>query len=259
MNELAAGRASILIGGLGHSTSRVTGLVRHQRVTAVRDCIEILKGIAPERPFYYKGERYTLSDYRPEWAVAPAPLIYAGATGPNMLRMAAAVADGTMMGDVPLARMAEVRGYIAEGLAAAGRDTADFSISNFFAWHIGTDRAAGLAEARRNLIWRGFLQDWHIETFLDPAECRMVQANRQAFLDAFLGNTDTIAGVPQHVVSALVDNLTFAGGPEDVASAVSKLRAYAAAGLDEVALKIHGEPEAALKIIGDRLLPALAC
>ncbi len=212
MNELAAGRASILIGGLGHSTSRVTGLVPHQRVTAVRDCIEILKGIAPERPFYYKGERYTLTDYQPEWAVAPAPLIYAGAAGPNMLRMA------------------EVRGYIAEGLAAAGRDTADFSISNFFAWHIGTDRAAGLAEARRNLIWRGFLQDWHIETFLDPAECRMVQANRQAFLDAFLGNTDTIAGVPQHVVSVLVDNLTFAGGPE-----------------------------AALKIIGDRLLPALAC
>jgi len=257
-NELSGGRAAILIGGLGHSTSRVTGLKPQRRLDSVRDCIAILKGISPDEPLYFEGERYSLNDYHADWAVAPPPRIYAGATGPNMLRMAAGVADGTMMGDVPLTRMAEVHGYINEGLHAAGRRRADFSINNFFAWHIKADRHASLAEARQALIWRGFLQDWHISTFLEPAECAVVQANRDAFLGAFLQQSDRIENVPESIVDALVSNLTFAGGLADIDAAIEKLRAYEAAGLDEVALKVHAEPAEAIRLIGERIAPAFA-
>ena len=48
LNELSNGRATILIGGLGHSVSRVTGLQPTRRVTAVRDTIRILKGLRPD-------------------------------------------------------------------------------------------------------------------------------------------------------------------------------------------------------------------
>ncbi len=255
-NELSNGRAALLIGGLGHSTSRVTGLQPEKRLDSVQDCIAILKGISADAPLNYSGKCYSLIDYCPEWAVAAPPLIYAGATGPNMLRMSAGVADGTMMGDVPLSRMDEVYGYINEGLQAAGRSPDAFRVSNFFAWHIKADRAASLAEARQGLIWRGFLQDWHISTFLEADECALVQANRDAFLGAFLQQSDRIENVPDSIVDALVSNLTLAGDESDIDAAICKLREYEAAGLDEVALKIHGNPLEAITLIGERVLPA---
>ena len=46
LNEMSGGRASITVGGLGHSVMRVTGLEPERRVTAVRECVEIIKAAA---------------------------------------------------------------------------------------------------------------------------------------------------------------------------------------------------------------------
>jgi alkanesulfonate monooxygenase SsuD/methylene tetrahydromethanopterin reductase-like flavin-dependent oxidoreductase (luciferase family) len=257
-NELSGGRANILIGGLGHSTARVTGLKPDRRLNAVRDCVSILKGMSPHAPLNYPGESYQLTDYCPEWATAAEPLVYVGATGPKMLRMSAAIADGVMMSDVPLARMSEVIDYIHKGLDDAGRARRDFRINNFFAWHIKENRAKSMAEARQGLVWRGLLQEWHISTFLDPEQCAVVEANRPAFLNAFLQKSDRIEGVPEDVVEALVQNLTFAGGEEEIEKAIAHLRLFELAGLDEVALKVHENPADAIRLIGEHVVPALS-
>ncbi len=257
-NEMSAGRANILIGGLGHSTARVTGLQPVRRLNAVRDCVSILKGISPDAPLNYSGESYQLTDYRPEWATDTPPRIYVGATGPKMLRMSASIADGVMMSDVPLARMAEVSGYIDQGFHDAGRQRRDFRINNFFAWHIKESREESLAEARQGLIWRGLLQEWHISTFLDEQECALVEASRPAFLNAFLQKSDRIEGVPDQIVDALVHNLTFAGDHAEIETAIAHLRAFELAGLDEVALKVHENPADAIRMIGEHVVPALS-
>jgi alkanesulfonate monooxygenase SsuD/methylene tetrahydromethanopterin reductase-like flavin-dependent oxidoreductase (luciferase family) len=257
-NELAGGRADILIGGLGHSTARVTGLKPDRRLASVRDCVSILKGISAERSVDYVGERYRLTDYCPEWATQPLPGIYVGATGPNMLRMSASIADGTMMSDVPLSRMDEVMAHINRGLEDGCRNRADFTVNNFFAWHIKKDRRASAAEARQGLVWRGLLQEWHIATFLSPDDCDLVAANRPAFLRAFLQGAETIEGVPDRIVDALVDNLTFAGDLAAIDGVIEQLAAFRDAGLDAVALKVHGEPADAIRTIGERLVPELA-
>lgn len=257
-NELCNGRASILIGGLGHSTTRVTGLQPVRRVDSVRDCVSILKGISPDSSLEYRGSIYSLTDYCPEWATAKSPQIYVGATGPNMLRMSAAIADGVMMSDVPLSRMSEVTNYIDQGLSDAGRNRQTFRVNNFFAWHIKEDRDESIAEARRGLVWRGLLQEWHISTFLDEKECQIVEKNRPAFLSAFLQRSDRIEGVPEAIVDALVENLTFAGDVSGIDKAIAHLEAYQEAGLDEVALKIHDNPADAIRMIGEALVPDLS-
>ncbi len=257
-NEVSQGRSAMLVGGLGHSTMRVTGLAPLRRVRAVRDCVSILTGISSAETLNYEGEVFQLTDYAPEWATGPRPLVYVGANGPQMLRMAASVADGIMMSDVPLARMAEVSGHIRNGLATKDRPRRDVRVSNFFAWHIKPNAAESLAEARQGLIWRGFLQDWHMAPFLSPEECQLVQQNRSSFLDTFLNKRDAIAGVPDAVVDKLVRNLTFAGDLDDVDLVIEHLQHFADAGLDEVALKVHGQPDQAIRIIGERLVPALA-
>lgn len=257
-NELSGGRAQILIGGLGRSVSRVTGLRPARRVDAVRDCVSILKGISASAPLQYHGELYTLTDYLPEWADDAMPRVYVGATGPRMLRMSAAIADGIMMADVPLLRVPEVRAQIDAGLADAARPAADLRVSNFFAWHLKEDRQQSMAEARRELAWRGLLQPWHTSTFLTESEARFVESKWPAFLQAFLARSANIEGVPDAIVDQLIDNLTFAGDLSNLERTVDRLRAFAAAGMDEIAFKVHDDPEEGIRLIGEHVLPALA-
>ncbi|MBL8223999.1 MAG: LLM class flavin-dependent oxidoreductase [Chromatiales bacterium] len=257
LNEQAGGRASVLVGGLGRSVARVTGLKPVRRVAAVRDCVRILTGVRPDRPLDYTGSEFSLTGYQPRWISEPRPFVGVGATGPRMLAMAGEFADGVMMSDVPLVRMPEVLGHIDAGLAAGGRGRHAFRVNNFFAWHIGTDREAALADARRELCWRGLLQPWHTAGFLGDEQAAWVEANWPLFLQAFLKRTDRIEGVPEPLVDSLVQNLTFAGGLDDIPRVAAELHAFAEAGLDQVALKVHGNPAEAIRLIGDRLLPAV--
>jgi 5,10-methylenetetrahydromethanopterin reductase len=257
LNELSAGRASVTIGGLGHSVARVTGLEPTRRVRAVHECVEILKAAATGNFINYAGEIYSLLNYQADWLESPAPMIYVGANGPMMLKMAGRVADGVMLSDVPLSRMGEVQAHMQKGLAAAGR-TDSLQVANFFAWHIKEDRAAAIAEARMEMIWRGLLQPWHTAPFLGEEDAAFVDSKRDAFLQAFLQRTPDIEGVPENIIDALVENLTFTGGPEDIPAVVARLQEFAAAGLDEVTLKIHGDAHEAIRLIGERLVPELA-
>jgi 5,10-methylenetetrahydromethanopterin reductase len=257
LNELSGGRASILIGGLGHSVASVTGLEPTRRVSAVRDTIRILKGLRPDQALQYRGELFSLFNHRAEWATQSPPRIYAGATFDQMLRMAASCADGTMLSDAPIGRMPEILRSVDAGLAASARHRSSFRMNNFMAWHIKQDRAASMAEARRELIWRGFLLPWFIETFLDRDAVNLVVERKQAFLQAFRARTDRIEGVPDAIIEALVNHLTLAGDTSDIESAADKLRALGAAGLDEVALRLHDDPEEGLRLIGEYLMPAL--
>ena len=165
LNEMSGGRAAVTIGGLGHSVMRVTGLTPDRRVRAVRECVEILKAAATGEFVDYEGEIYSLQNYQADWLSCKPPLIYVGANGPAMLKMAGRVADGVMLSDVPLSLMSETRSHMQAGLDAADRSD-DLRVANFFAWHIKEDRAEAMAEARMEMIWRGLLQPWHTEPFL---------------------------------------------------------------------------------------------
>jgi alkanesulfonate monooxygenase SsuD/methylene tetrahydromethanopterin reductase-like flavin-dependent oxidoreductase (luciferase family) len=258
LNELSGGRATILIGGLGHSVTRVTGLQPVRRVTAVRDCVRILKGLRAEATLDYEGPMFTLKNYRAEWATQPPPRIYAGATFEKMMQMAAAEADGTMLSDAPLARMKEVTAWMNAGLRAAGRTRDEFRLNNFMAWHVKRDRAAAIAEARRELVWRGLLMPWFTETFLDAKDARLVESMRPRFLQAFLSRSPAIDGVPEPLIEKLVEHMTLTGDLSDIGRIAEQLRQLQQAGLDEVALRLHDDPEEGLRLIGEHLLPALA-
>ncbi|MEE8307271.1 MAG: LLM class flavin-dependent oxidoreductase, partial [Gammaproteobacteria bacterium] len=219
-------------------------------------CVEIIKAAATGEFINYEGEIYSLQNYQADWLTCEAPLIYVGANGPSMLRMAGRVADGVMLSDVPLSRMGETREHMQAGMDAVGRSDA-LRVANFFAWHIKEDRAAAVAEARMEMIWRGLLQPWHTEPFLGKDDAAFVDSNRDAFLQAFLQRSPDIDGIPERIIESLVDNLTFTGSPEDISAVAARLREFGEAGLDEVTLKVHGDADEAIRLIGEQLIPAL--
>jgi alkanesulfonate monooxygenase SsuD/methylene tetrahydromethanopterin reductase-like flavin-dependent oxidoreductase (luciferase family) len=257
LNDMASGRASIVIGGMGESIMRATGLKPERRVRAVQECVEILTGASADTELNYAGELYSAFAYQPTWAEGPAPRVYVGATGPTMLKMAGRVADGVMMSDVPLVKMPEVLANLEAGRQQSTRGVSDYRVNNFFAWHIKKDREAAIAEARRELVWRGILKQWYTEPFLGAEDAQFVEQHWEAFLQAFLQRSSVIEGVPEHLIDALVKHLTFTGGIEDIDRVVAELSAFAAAGLDEITLKIHDDPYEAVHLIGKHLIPAL--
>jgi len=101
------------------------------------------------------------------------------------------------------------------------------------------------------------LDVWFLETFLDEEECRIVDENRGNVFTAYKQKTDVIEGVPDSIVDKLVDNLTMSGDHGDIDRHIDTLRRYRDMGLDEVAFKLHEDQAAAIRAIGERIVPAL--
>ena len=256
LNELSNGRAMIMVGG-GGAVLQAIGKQRERMIRSVRECLEILKQSSPDQTLNYDGELYKVWGYKPAWATDTPPLIYYGANHPQSRRVAAELADGLITSDfvVPL-----MRDFIAEThaeLHAAGRSTESFRFSNFWAWHIKADPEASIREARRELMLRGWLGEQYFAPFLEPDEVQFMRDHEQDFLNAFLRSTHVIENVPDDLVNKMIEGISFVGGLDRIDAAIDTLRAFAAAGLTEIALRVHDDPADAIRLIGERVAPAL--
>ena len=254
LNEFAEGRANIVIGGGGEALEALQ-IKPDKRVRAVRECINILKGAGADAPLTFDGGLFHVKGYHPHWAEAEAPRVYAGANMPQMLSMAARHADGIFLSDLtpPLVSQAvQTARSAADGSLEAG-----FRFNNFLAWHVYDEQDRGSAEARQWLALRGLFRRWVITTFLDDSDYDIVEANMQAFFQALGGQTDAIENVPDHIIEALIENLTINGGPKTIDRVAEKLDAFRQAGLTEIALRLYADPDQSIKLIGEKIIPAL--
>jgi 5,10-methylenetetrahydromethanopterin reductase len=256
LNELSNGRAMIMVGG-GGAVLQAIGKKRERMIRRVRECLEILKGASPDKMMNYSGEIYKVYGYKPEWYTDKPPLIYFGSNHPQSRKLSTELADGLITSDFVVPLMQDFIAKAHAELKEHGRSPADFRISNFWAWHIKIDPAASRAEARRELMLRGWLGEQYFAPFLDDDELKLMRDHEQDFLNAFLRSTDVIENVPPQLVDKMIDNISFVGGLDKIDAAIETLQQFAAAGLTEIALRVHDDPAAAIKLIGERVWPAL--
>lgn len=187
-----------------------------------------------------------------------------------MLRMAAGAGDGIMMSDVPPGPAAAVIATLDAALAAAHKSRPrggvgatrpvapdNFWTSVFTAWHVYYDETEARREAKRWLLLRGIFRPWLLAGFLEPADVELVMRSRPAFAKAFAAGSHVVEGVPDRVLDALVDNVTLCATPQQLDRIVAKVRALGAAGLGGIALRLYAKPAESLRLIGERLIPAL--
>jgi 5,10-methylenetetrahydromethanopterin reductase len=256
LNEVAGGRARIVVGA-GGGTATAMGIRPTRVVRAVRECVEILKSAARGKPVRYQGEMFKVGWYDPAWVQSAPPRIYVGANGPQMLRAAARYADGIMMSDFVVPHVRRARAIIDEGLRESGRDPAGFSVSNFWAWHVKESADEAAREARRWLTVRGTLYPPYIDEVLDPDEAAIVNRNINAFIRAYNRKSDVIEGVPPGIVQKLVERCTSAAPLAALDREIERLREFGRAGLTEIALRIYENPDETIRILGERVVPAL--
>lgn len=256
LNEMSGGRAHIVVGG-GGGTMTAMDLKPERRVRAVREALEILTLARRGETLNYEGELFRVRRYTPSWARSAPPVVYAGANRLKMQQMAARHADGIMLSDKIVDQVREARTVIDPVLQEAGRDRAAFRLNNFWAWHIKETREEAEREARIWLALRGLLLPANHRYFMEEADVELVERNKGAFFTALRKRSPDIAGVPERVVKLLVDNLTSCAAVSDLDREIERLRRFEAAGLTEIALRIYEQPEQAIHIIGERVVPAL--
>lgn len=262
LNEFSRGRANIVVGGGGGTTIamhlKADRYVMHRRmVRGVRECVEFLHDASAAEPLTFDGELFKVDNYQPGWATDEAPVVYVGATKPQMLRMAARVADGVMFSDLTLGRLDETMQILSGALTDAGRDTGSFRINNLFSWHVKRDRQEAVAEARRKLWVRGMLEHWYISPALNERDCKFVAENMQAFVKAYLTDSPVIDGVPDELVDLLIDELTFTGDLTDVDALIERFWKFKEAGVNEMALRLYDDPAYSIKVLGETVGPEL--
>ena len=256
LNEMASGRARIVIGGGGEALQALD-IRPDRRVRAVRECVEIIRAAASGQPVNYAGQLFRVKNLQLRWLESPPPAILVGASQPQMLRMAATCADGSMLSDMPPGPATAAIRTLDAALTAGGRSRPAFDTTVFTAWHVYSDREQAAREARRWLLLRGIFRPWLLAEFLAPGDVDLVMKSQPAFAKSFAAGSHVVDGVPDRVLDALVDNVTICGSPDDLEPVLQKLRHLKDAGLAGIALRLYTDPAASIRLIGEHILPAL--
>lgn len=256
LNELADGRARFVIGGGGEALEAL-GIEPARRVRAVAECVDILHAAASGELVNYTGELYQVRHLQLNWLRATPPPVYVAASQSQMLRMAARVADGVMMSDMPVSLAAAAIAELDDRLEQHGRARPGFETNAFTAWHVYEDAGQARAEARRWLLLRGIFRPWLLAEFLAPADVQLVMAHRAAFVEAFRRGSAHVQGVPDAVLDTLVDNITLCGSVAALDQKLEKLHDYGRAGLGAIALRLYADPAKSIRLLGESVVPAL--
>jgi len=256
LNELAKGRATIVIGGGGESLQSLN-LKPVKRVRAVKECVEILKSISAVDPLDYSGELFQVKNYHPFWATQAMPKVYVAANKPQMLKMSARLSDGIMMSDLPANLIKNTVEEVSIHLKTFGQEPDDFRFNNFMAWALYDDKKEAMKEAIQWLGYRGLFRRWVITTFMSDKDYDLIEAHKEEIYQMPILNTSSIPGIPDALLEKLVDHLTLTGHVSEVDQKIEHLLELKAAGLTDVALELRQNPAASIKLIGEQVIPAL--
>ncbi|MCC5794289.1 MAG: LLM class flavin-dependent oxidoreductase [Chromatiales bacterium] len=262
LNELARGRASLVLGG-GGGTMIALGLKPDRGSTAprmlrgVREGLEILRGATGGGPVNHHGELFRVNDYRPSWAGERPPLLYVAASKPRMLQLAGQLADGVMFSDVMPEDLPAALRSLDTGLAASGRARKHFRVNNLVAWHVKPSREEAYREARTRLWVRGIWDPARLAHCLPEDEIALVMARLPQLAAAYSMGRDPADLLPDAVLDRMVDGLTLTGAVRDIDRLSERLLAFVSAGIGELSLRLYGEPGDALRRVAERVQPAL--
>jgi 5,10-methylenetetrahydromethanopterin reductase len=258
LNEISGGRAHIGIAAGGGGAPTAMGVKPERRLRAVRECVEILKLACTGKPLQYKGEIYKVLYYHPSFAGGKPPMVWVCANGPQMLRSAATYADGIFVGDHTPEDVGRMRAIVDARLAEVGRPSGPMRFNNFWAWHVKETREAAHREARRWLAIRATpYPDYYYRDLLPEDEMQVIWKNRTAIIKAFNTGSDVIENIPADIMERFVDKATSASGIDQLGAEIERLQRFKANGLTEIALRIYENPEWTIKLLGEKVLPAL--
>jgi len=256
LDEIAPGRACLVLGA-GGDLAATLGLPARGRVEAVEECIDIVRALAAGGEVNYSGTRFQVNGLFSPWRSVRMDRLYLGANRPRMLRLAARKADGVMVTDMPLGYLGSLIGRVRAELTAAGRDAVPFAISNWFVWNVQETREEAMRLARRGLGFRlYYIRDVASSIGLAEADARELEQRQPEMLRALFRGTEPWQPAPD-VADRLIEHLTLTSDRRGLPRCVERLLEFERLGCGEIALAPHGDPAAAITLIGTAVIPVV--
>ena len=256
LDEIAPGRACLVLGA-GGDLAATLDPPKRGRVEAVEECLDILRAQAAGGEINYAGKHYRVTRLFSPWGRVAMDRLYLGANRPRMLRLGARKADGIMVTDMPLAYLGGLVARIRGELVEARRDPSAFVLGNWFVWNVQETRAEAERLARRGLAFRlYYIRDVAASIGLGEAEARELAARQPEMLRAIFRGGEPWAPAPP-VAERLIEHLTLTADRRGLAGCIERLQEFERLGLTEIALAPHGDPAAAIQLIGDAVIPTL--
>ena len=255
LNEIAEGRAHLGMAAGDGGTAFAMGMKTERRLRAVREGVEIINALATGKLVSYKGELYEVKWYEASWVTQPPPKVYVCAGGPQLLRSSAKYAEGIYLGDHHPEHVAAVRATIDPEVAAHNPHKDTFRLLNFWAWHVKEDEEAALAEARMWLAARVTPWPAYYHEVLPKEEMQLVWDNTDALNKAFYNQTSDIPELPRDLLDKLCRCCTSCSAADNIDHEIDKLKQFQAAGLTDICLRVYEEPEKAIQLIGEKVIP----
>jgi len=162
LNEISGGRA---IAGLGVSSpiivERWHGAAYQKPVTAMRECVAIVRQLFTEGRAKFAGEIYH-ADFRLGFKPAhPPPPIYLAALNPPMLRLAGEIADGVLLNYSPAESVAAMLAEVDAGAKRAGRDPQAIDRAIYIRMCVTPDERVALDAFKRELAGYSFVESYN--------------------------------------------------------------------------------------------------
>ena len=223
LDEWFPGRVVLSFGVGAPRDLEAIGLDTGKPLQAIRESIAIARALLSGEIVRFNGQQFRVENRRLSSGERNIPIILA-ASGPKMLELAGAEADGVLISAATSPAFIEwALRHVAAGEAKSGRRVHKAALVY---GSIADDGRGARDRLRRSLAF--VLRGGHHKRNLDLAGTRLDQA---ALIRAFAD--DDWATIEQLVDDTVFDNHTASGTPEQVRRAFS---AYEAAGLDEIVL-----------------------
>ncbi len=152
LQQLSGGR---FILGVGISTPTIVeqwmGVPYKLPITRLRETVSAIRAAFTGQKVNADGKTFKINGFRLAYAPQPAPPIYVGAQGEQMLRIAGEIGDGVIVNYITPETFPKMRAHIDEGARVAGHDPAGLDIACRILVAIDEDEQTVRENLRREL------------------------------------------------------------------------------------------------------------
>ena len=231
--EMAGGRLRVVMGSGSHFET-LPGFGNPKPVAALREGARLMRALWAGERITLDGQVVKFRDGALDWKPSEVPPLYIASRGPQILKLAGEIADGTLIGSFATPSGIEyAKQHIGKGLATAGREWRDIRMCSWIYLSLLDREDEAVPEGiRRGVSFAFWSSRKVLSAMADALAPDMTDEFRTFIREApHEWSAEIMAQLRRLIPRGLIDSLAVVGTAPQI---VDRLRMLEATGIEEV-------------------------
>ena len=231
--EMAGGRLRVVMGSGSHFET-LPGFGSPRPVAALREAARLMRALWAGERITLDGQVVKFRDGALDWRPSEVPPLYIASRGPQILKLAGEIADGTLIGSFATPSGIEyAKQHIGKGLATAGREWRDIRMCSWIYLSLLDREDEAVPEGiRRGVSFAFWSSRKVLSAMADALAPDMTDEFRTFIREApHEWSAEIMAQLRRLIPRGIIDSLAVVGTAPQIAERLRKLEA---AGIEEV-------------------------